>query len=43
MEPGAEASSRQGPSGAGLVIGGTRLYSFDPETGHFQEVKAAED
>jgi RNA polymerase sigma factor (sigma-70 family) len=43
MEQGGTAAAHSGPSGTALVSGGDRLYSFDPKTGQFQEIKAIED
>jgi hypothetical protein len=43
MEQGVRASAETGPSGTALVVGGSRLYSFDAKTGHFQEVPSQED
>jgi RNA polymerase sigma factor (sigma-70 family) len=43
VEEGARASTEEGPSGTALVVAGSRLYSFDAKTGHFQEVPSEED
>jgi RNA polymerase sigma factor (sigma-70 family) len=43
VEEGARAHTEKGPSGTALVVGGSRLYSFDGKTGHFQEVQSTED
>jgi RNA polymerase sigma factor (sigma-70 family) len=43
VEEGAGARTEPGPSGTALVVGGSRLYSFDARTGHFQEVQSTED
>jgi RNA polymerase sigma factor (sigma-70 family) len=34
---------RVGPGGTALVVNGGRLYSFDPQVGRFEEVKADEE
>jgi hypothetical protein len=34
---------REGPGGTALVVNGGRLYSFDPQVGRFEEVKADEE
>jgi RNA polymerase sigma factor (sigma-70 family) len=43
MEKGATAAAHPGPSGTTLVSGGDRLYTVDPKTGQFHEIKAIED
>jgi RNA polymerase sigma factor (sigma-70 family) len=43
VEQGARARASHGTTGTALVSGGGRLYSFDPNTGDFQEIHAIED
>ena len=43
VEEGATAVGMKGPSHTALVVGGSRLYSFDPKAARFQEVEAEED
>jgi len=43
VEEGATARPMKGPSNTALVVGGSRVYSFDAKTGHFQEVQSTED
>ncbi len=43
VEEGTSSRAEKGPSGTALVVGGSRLYSFDAKTGHFQEVPSKED
>ena len=43
VEEGPSSQAEKGPSGTALVVGGSRLYSFDAKTGHFQEAPSKED
>jgi len=42
-EEGATMWPMKGPSDTALVVGGSRLYSFDAKTGHFREVQPEDD
>ena len=44
MEKGATLQlAEQGPANIVLIVNGSRLYSFDPSKGQFEEIKATED
>ena len=35
--------AEQGPANIVLIVNGSRLFSFDPRKGQFEEIKATED
>jgi hypothetical protein len=43
LDEGSEASALKGPSESAIVLGASRLYSFVPQTGCFQEIATHDD